>query len=60
MGGPTTRPHHRHTVEWLGAHVPDAVVYEIEGAQHGAHLSHPDHFAMLARLVVDRVPPATR
>jgi pimeloyl-ACP methyl ester carboxylesterase len=41
-------------VQWLGAHVPDAVVYEIEGAQHGAHLSHPDHFATLARLVVER------
>ena len=24
---------------------PVPVVYEIEGAQHGAHLSHPDHFA---------------
>jgi pimeloyl-ACP methyl ester carboxylesterase len=60
MGGASTRPHHRRTVEWLGAHVPGAVVYEIEGAQHGAHLSHPDHFATLTRLVVDRVPPATR
>ncbi len=27
---------------------------EIEGAQHGAHLSHPDHFAALTRLVVER------
>jgi len=60
MGGPTTRPHHRRTVEWLGAHVSGAVVYEIEGAQHGAHLSHPDHFATLTRLVVDRVPTAAR
>ena len=60
MGGPTTRPHHRRTVEWLGAHVANAVVYEIEGAQHGAHLSHPDHFATLARLVLDRVPATAR
>ena len=60
MGGAATRPHHRRTVEWLGAHVPGAVVYEIEGAQHGAHLSHPDHFATMTRLVVDRVPTAAR
>jgi hypothetical protein len=29
-------------------------VYEIVGAQHGAHLSQPDHFAALTRLVVER------
>ena len=38
-------------VEWLGANVPGAVVYEIANAQHGAHLSHPDHFAAMTRLV---------
>jgi pimeloyl-ACP methyl ester carboxylesterase len=54
MGGPTTGPHHRRTVQWLGTNVPGALVYEIEGAQHGAHLSHPDHFAALVRLVVER------
>jgi pimeloyl-ACP methyl ester carboxylesterase len=54
MGGPTTRPHHRRTVEWLGANVPVGVVYEIDGAQHGAHLSHPDHFALMTRLVIER------
>ena len=52
MGGPTTRPHHRRTVQWLGAHVPGCIVYEIEGAQHGAHLTHPDHFAAMTRVVV--------
>jgi pimeloyl-ACP methyl ester carboxylesterase len=54
MGGPGSRPHHRRTVEWLGANVPGGVVYEIEGAQHGAHLSHPDHFAAMTRLVIER------
>jgi pimeloyl-ACP methyl ester carboxylesterase len=54
MGGPTTQAHHRASVQWLGAHVPGATVYEIIGAQHGAHLSHPDHFAALTRLVVER------
>ena len=61
MGGPTTQPHHRASVQWLGAHVPDAVVHEISGAQHGAHLTHPDHFAALTRLVVERAGgPADR
>jgi pimeloyl-ACP methyl ester carboxylesterase len=54
MGGPTSRPHHRRTVEWLGANVPNGVVYEVEGAQHGAHLSHPDHFASMTRFVIER------
>lgn len=54
MGGPTSRPHHRQTVQWLGANVPTGVVYEVEGAQHGAHLSHPDHFASMTRAVIER------
>lgn len=54
MGGPTSRPHHRRTVQWLGANVATGVVYEVEGAQHGAHLSHPDHFASMTRLVIER------
>jgi pimeloyl-ACP methyl ester carboxylesterase len=53
-GGPASAEHHRRTVEWLGANVPGAVVYEIPNAQHGAHLSHPDHFATMVRLVVER------
>jgi pimeloyl-ACP methyl ester carboxylesterase len=54
MGGSSTRQHHRRGVAYLGAQVPGSTVFEIEGAQHGAHLSHPDHFAALARLVVER------
>jgi pimeloyl-ACP methyl ester carboxylesterase len=53
-GGPASEPHHRDGVAWLGTHVPGAAVYEIEGAQHGAHLSHPDHFAAFSRAVVAR------
>jgi len=53
-GGPSSAHHHRRTVEWLGANVPGAVVYDIVNAQHGAHLSHPDHFAAMTRLVVER------
>jgi pimeloyl-ACP methyl ester carboxylesterase len=54
MGGEGTAAHHRRNVQWLGAHVPGAVVFEIQGAHHGAHLSHPDHFAAMTRLVVER------
>jgi pimeloyl-ACP methyl ester carboxylesterase len=53
-GGEGTAPHHRRNVQWLGEHVPGAVVYDIEAAHHGAHLSHPDHFAAMTRLVVER------
>jgi pimeloyl-ACP methyl ester carboxylesterase len=51
MGG-LGADHHRRTVTWLGQHVPGAAAIEIEGAHHGAHLSHPDHFAAFIRQVV--------
>jgi pimeloyl-ACP methyl ester carboxylesterase len=57
MGGTASRPHHRQGVTWLGTHVPGAMPYEIEGAQHGAHLSHPDHFADFVRSVMGRALP---
>jgi pimeloyl-ACP methyl ester carboxylesterase len=58
-GGPASEPHHRDGVAWLGTHVPGAAVYEIEGAQHGAHLSHPDRFAAFVRAVVERAGERT-
>jgi pimeloyl-ACP methyl ester carboxylesterase len=58
-GGAGSAEHHRRSVEWIGAHVPGATVFEIEAAQHGAHLSHPDHFAALTRLVVDKAGDAS-
>jgi len=58
MGGPESAPHHRRTVEWLAAHVHGASGCEITAARHGAHLSHPDHFAALAREVVLRATGA--
>ena len=51
-GGPASSAHHRETVAWLASHVPGAVLVEIEGAGHGAHLSHPDGFARLVRVAV--------
>jgi pimeloyl-ACP methyl ester carboxylesterase len=32
--------------------VPGGEAFEIPGAHHGAHLSHPDHFAAFVRRVV--------
>jgi pimeloyl-ACP methyl ester carboxylesterase len=57
MGGTNSQEHHRRAVTWLGSHVPGAMAYEIEGAQHGAHLSHPDHFAAFVRVVLERAQP---
>jgi pimeloyl-ACP methyl ester carboxylesterase len=51
-GGPASSAHHRDTVGWLASHVPGAMLVEIEGAGHGAHLSHPDGFARLVRVAV--------
>jgi pimeloyl-ACP methyl ester carboxylesterase len=53
-GGTSSAAHHRAGTEWLIAHVPDAELYDIGDAQHGAHLSHPDRFADFARRVLAR------
>jgi pimeloyl-ACP methyl ester carboxylesterase len=53
VGGPGSAEHHRRSVAWLGANVSGAELFTVEHAQHGAHLSHPDHFAALARRVVE-------
>jgi pimeloyl-ACP methyl ester carboxylesterase len=53
-GGEGSAPHHQRSVEWLGENVPGASVFRIDGAQHGAHLSHPDHFAAMTRLVAEK------
>jgi hypothetical protein len=58
-GGEGSAPHHRRGVEWLGENVPGASVFPIEAAQHGAHLSHPDHFAAMTRLVVEMATGAS-
>lgn len=51
-GGPQSRAHHRDTVAWLAEHVPGAELVRIEGAGHGAHLTHPDGFAAMVRTAV--------
>jgi pimeloyl-ACP methyl ester carboxylesterase len=59
-GGARSRPHHRQVVGWLAEHVPGAEMVEIEGAGHGAHLSHPDGFAELVRTTVGRAGAPAR
>lgn len=52
--GELSIPHHRRTVDVLKEMIHDAEVFEIEGASHGAHLTHPDAFARMVRTVVAR------
>ncbi len=56
-GGSRSEPHRRQVVSWLVARVPGAELVEIEGAGHGAHLSHPDGFAAFVRTTVGRALP---
>lgn len=51
-GGPQSRPHHRQTTAWLADNVPGATLFEVPGAAHGAHLSHPDGFADFVRAAI--------
>ena len=52
--GTSSRPHHRRAVRELAAAVPGAALIEIEGAAHGAHVSHPVEFAGLVRHALGR------
>jgi pimeloyl-ACP methyl ester carboxylesterase len=54
--GTASLPHHRAAVGWLVEHVPGSDLVEIDGAGHGAHLTHPDAFASFVRAAVARTP----
>jgi pimeloyl-ACP methyl ester carboxylesterase len=56
--GSASLPHHRRSVAWLAEHVPGSELIEIEGAGHGAHLTHPDAFAGMVRTAVARSDPS--
>jgi pimeloyl-ACP methyl ester carboxylesterase len=47
--GTSTSEHHRRGAVELAALLPSATLVELEGAGHGAHLTHPDGFAQLVR-----------
>jgi len=55
--GSSSLPHHRQSVAWLVEHVRGSELFEIEGAGHGAHLTHPDAFAGFVRAAVARSGP---
>jgi pimeloyl-ACP methyl ester carboxylesterase len=52
--GSEARPHHRRATEDLARSAPQGELAVIEGAGHGAHLSHPAAFAALVRRAVVR------
>jgi pimeloyl-ACP methyl ester carboxylesterase len=58
--GSESLPHQRASPEWLVDHTPDAELIEIDGAAHGAHLTHPDAFARLVRRAVARAAGGSR
>jgi hypothetical protein len=49
--GSRSKPHHRRAAEDLASAAGSGPPTEIEGAQHGAHLSHPAEFAAWVRSV---------
>ncbi len=56
--GEKSSPRHRQAVAWCVDHTPGAELVEVGGAGHGAHLTHPDAFAAMVRLLLDRVMQA--
>jgi pimeloyl-ACP methyl ester carboxylesterase len=55
--GSDSLPHHRASADWLVANVAGSELVEIEGAAHGAHLTHPDGFARFVRAAMMRGGP---
>jgi pimeloyl-ACP methyl ester carboxylesterase len=47
-------PHHRRATAQLAARAPFGELFEIPGAAHGAHLSHPEALALLVRRALHR------
>lgn len=52
--GELSAPHHRRAAGALADLIPGAELVEVEGAGHGAHLSHPDDFAATVRRALER------
>jgi pimeloyl-ACP methyl ester carboxylesterase len=52
--GELSSSRHRRSVAWLVEQTPGAELIEFPGANHGAHLTHPDAFAAMARLALAR------
>jgi pimeloyl-ACP methyl ester carboxylesterase len=58
--GAASAPHHRRAAEVVATGVAHGELAEIAGADHGAHLTHPDEFAALVRRTVAAVPGRRR
>jgi pimeloyl-ACP methyl ester carboxylesterase len=56
--GSETRPHHRRGATDLADAAPHGELACIDGATHGAHLSHPDDFARLVRRALEMADEA--
>jgi pimeloyl-ACP methyl ester carboxylesterase len=52
--GSETHARHRESATRLADAVPDGELFVIDGAAHGAHMSHPREFADFVRRVVER------
>jgi pimeloyl-ACP methyl ester carboxylesterase len=52
--GGESKPYHRRSAEWLLDHLADVELFDIAGARHGAHTSHPAEFAAFVRRTVAR------
>ena len=58
--GTETRQHHVRATEALADLVPHGELAVVDGASHGAHLSHPEEFAALVRRTIELADEATR
>ena len=58
VGGDGSEPRRQAAHEWLLEHVPGSEGIVIEAAGHGAHLTHPDKFALFVRRAVELGAPA--
>ena len=47
--GAASRPHHQHATRQLASVLPRGELVVVDGASHGAHLTHPREFARLVR-----------
>ncbi len=56
--GENSAPRHRQSVAWCVEHTPGSELVEVNGAGHGAHLTHPDAFAAMVRRLLVRVMDA--
>ena len=57
--GTEARPHHLRASDELARTVPRGELRVIEGAGHGAHLSHPEEFARLVRRAIEMADDAS-